>query len=72
VFSKKAIAEIWIRKHHLSGVLTQYPLDEGVYDWAISNGTFSVKKEEENLPEFIQRFSSGSQDHYHYENGNLE
>jgi hypothetical protein len=72
VFSKKEIAEIWIKKYQLSGVLTQYPLDEGVYNWAISNGSFSVKKDEEKKPEFIQRFSSGSQDHYHYEDGNLE
>jgi len=69
VFSKKEIAEAWIAKHKLSGVLTKYPVDEGVYDWSLANGTFKIKKEEQTQPAFIQRFSSASQEHYHYENG---
>jgi hypothetical protein len=72
IFTEKEIAETWIKKYRLSGILTHYPLDEGVYNWAIFNGSFSVKNEEETKPEFIQRFSSASQEHYHYENGNLE
>jgi len=69
VFSTKEIAQDWIREHGLSGLLTLYPLDQGVYDWAINNHMFSVKKESERYPEFIQRFTSASQEHYHYENG---
>ena len=38
VFSQKDIAEEWIAKHKLSGVLTEYPLDTGVYDWAVKEG----------------------------------
>jgi len=69
VFSKKEVAEIWIANHKLSGVLTKYPIDEGVYDWALANGTFKIKKEEQTKPEFIQRFSSASLEHEHYEDG---
>ncbi len=71
VFTKKEHAENWIKKYKLSGLLTLYPLDHGVYDWAIANDFFSIKKEHEKQPEFIQRFSSASQEHFHYENGEL-
>lgn len=36
VFTSIEKAEIWIDQHKLSGVLTAYPIDEGVYDWAIT------------------------------------
>lgn len=69
VFTTLAIAEVWIKKNKLSGVLTRYPLDVGVYDWAIQSGVFSAKKEEHLRPEFIGKFTSASQEHFHYENG---
>jgi hypothetical protein len=69
VFSKREIAEEWIAKHKLSGVLTKYPVDEGIYDWSLANGTFKIKKEEQTNAEFIQRFSSAAQEHDHYEDG---
>ena len=57
VFADKNIAMEWISKHKLSGVLTEYPLGQGVYDWAIVNGLFEIKKEHETSPEFIQQFT---------------
>jgi hypothetical protein len=69
VFSKKEIADAWIGKYRLSGTLTKYPVDEGVYDWSLANGSFKIKKEDQTKPEFIQRFSSASQEHYHYIDG---
>jgi hypothetical protein len=72
VFSNRENAEKWIAKYQLSGVLTLYPVDEGVYDWAIRNKFFAPKKESETAAEFIQKFSSASQEHYHYENGQLD
>jgi hypothetical protein len=33
-------AEKWIHKNRLTGTLTQYPLDVGIYDWAIDNQFF--------------------------------
>jgi hypothetical protein len=72
IFSTRELAENFIIEYKLSGVLTLYPLDQSVYDWAISNNFFSIKKDDEKTPKFIQRFSSASQEHFHYENGILE
>ncbi len=69
VFRQRATAEEWIRKHKLTGTLTLYPLDVGVYEWAIERGFFQPRREDQRAPDFIQRFSSASQEHYHYENG---
>lgn len=72
IFSKKELAEEWIKKYSLTGVLTLYPVNESVYDWAIRNGNFSPKKQEETTPDFIAGFSSASQIHFHYEDGILQ
>jgi hypothetical protein len=69
VFSKKELAEDWIKKNALTGTLTRYALDMGVYEWAISNGAFNPKRDNQKTPSFIGRFSSASQEHYHYEDG---
>lgn len=72
VFSSKENAERWICHYELSGLLTLYPIDESAYDWAIKNNLFSPSKENERSAEFIQKFTSSSQEHYHYENGKLQ
>ncbi len=69
VFTDLESAENWIKLHGLSGVLTAYPENIGVFDWAIENKFFTPKKEEHSSPEFIGKFSSASQEHYHFENG---
>lgn len=69
IFSDKDKATEWILKRELTGVLTAYPMDVGVYDWAVGENFFSPKKEHEYTSEFIQRFTSASQEHYHFENG---
>jgi hypothetical protein len=69
VFTSRESAERWIQQHGLSGTLTAYPVNVGAYDWAVDNGRFAPKGAEQRSPEFIQRFSSASQEHYHYENG---
>jgi hypothetical protein len=71
VFSSKAKAENWINQRQLSGMLTLYPLDMGVYDWSLEKNYFERKKEEHNKATFIQQFTTGCQEHYHYENGKL-
>ena len=71
VFSSRETAENWISRNKLSGLLTLYPINEGVYDWAINNKHFSPKKDVETTSEFIQKFTSANQEHYHYENGEL-
>jgi len=67
VFTTKELAEEWIDSNGVTGVLTQYPLDISAYDWCIAKGFFEPKTEEQKQPKFIQRFSSASQEHYHYE-----
>lgn len=69
VFREKSAALRWITKHRLTGTLTRYPLDIGVYDWAIENQLFKAKHDGHETPEFIARFTTASQDHYHFEDG---
>ena len=68
-FSTFDHADKWIKDNKLSGTLTQYPVDIGVHDWAVANGFFKPKRSDQNSPEFIQRFTTASQQHYHYEDG---
>jgi hypothetical protein len=72
VFSSVDRADEWIAKHGLSGVLTWYPIDVPVYEWVIAKGWWQPKKEHQTEPTFIQRFSSASAEHFHYENGSRE
>jgi hypothetical protein len=69
IFSSKERAARWIEEYKLSGMLTAYPIDEGVLDWAIRTGVFRPKGEKHTSSEFIQGFTTGGQDHVHYEQG---
>lgn len=69
VFSDRDRAEEWIMKHSLEGTLTAYPLDIGVFEWAVERGFFQPKPEKVIDSTFVGRFSSASQEHYHYEHG---
>jgi hypothetical protein len=70
LFNNLQDAEFWIEKNDATGILTKYPLDISIYDWCIENSYFKPKKEHEYSARFIQSFSSASQEHFHYENGN--
>jgi|SRR6476661_836312 len=72
LFTSLESAEAAIREFGLSGILTKYPIDTLVYPWAIENGWFKVRKPEQESAEFIGRFTSASQEHYHYEDGRRE
>ncbi len=69
VFTLREVAESWIKQHRLSGTLTAYPMDVGTYDWAIDAGFFTPRRDDQRSAEFIGRFSSASQEHYHYQDG---
>ena len=69
LFTSRETAEAWIAANKLDGVLTLYPLDTGVYEWAIATGKFTPKKEEHSLPRFIGSFTTASMAHHHYEQG---
>jgi len=72
-FVEIAVAEHWIQKHKLTGVLTAYPIDEGCFDWALRTGSVGMKdqklKEKSLDPAFVGGFTSASQAHIHFENG---
>ena len=69
VFRSLDHAERWIERHRLTGTLTLYPLDTGVYDRALAEGHFSPAQPHQATPEFIGRFTSASMEHHHYEEG---
>jgi len=69
VFARLEDAEGWIAKHELTGVLTEYPVGVGVFDWAIANGKFKPKPEKRLDAKFIGQFTTALMRHNHYENG---
>jgi hypothetical protein len=53
-------------------VLTVYPLDEGCFDWALRQDLVTGRaRERGDDAAFVGSFSSASQDHAHYQNGEL-
>ncbi|OTG80402.1 hypothetical protein [Acinetobacter sp. ANC 4648] len=71
VFSSFTLANIWIKKNYLSGVLTEYPLNQGSYDWAIEQGYFKVKSPIDRSPVFIGSFISVYQKCWHFMDGEV-
>lgn len=69
VFSNVERAERWIALHGLSGLLTEYTVGEGAYDWAVHTGHFKPRAEKTINSELISRFTSGQMKHFHYSNG---
>ena len=69
VFSDLAVAEAWIAQYFLSGVLTKYPVNEGVFDWAVKRNFFRPSAPHHQTPDFIGKFTSAVMDHYHFEGG---
>jgi hypothetical protein len=69
IFTDVDRAEQWIEQHRLTGTLTLYPVDTGIYDWAIAEGLFRPDKPHQATPGFIGRFTSASMEHHHYEDG---
>jgi hypothetical protein len=71
VFNSRAEATAWIERHKLSGVLTEYPVGVGIFDWAVANRFFTPNKPAHQEAKFIQSFTSARQTHEHYEAGEL-
>src|SRR5436190_4561121 len=69
VFTRLEIAEDWIQRHELSGLLTAYPINTGVWEWAVDHEYFVPKGPKHESSAFVGRFSSASMDHHHYEHG---
>lgn len=69
VFSSFTLAQAWIQSHYLTGILIEYPLNHGSYDWAITQGYFKLKSPIDRAPIFIGSFVSIYQKHWHFANG---
>ena len=71
-FNNKENAIEWIEKYALSGVLSEYPIDVGLYDWAIEKGYFDVKKDYQKESKFVEKFTCASINHFHFEEGKID
>jgi hypothetical protein len=69
VFAGKSEAIAWISKHKLTGLLTKYPMNVGLYDWALEMKYFEPRRDDQKTPDFIARFTCASLEHYHCEDG---
>ncbi len=68
IFSSRQKAEDWINNTGVEGILFHYPVDVSVYDFLVDAGALKITKEYQTKPRFIQKFSPGYLEHYHYEN----
>jgi hypothetical protein len=71
IFTTRSKAQTWIERNSLSGLLTEYPLDVPVIDWAIREHVYSPRPEDEEDPWIIATFTSAAQRHYHFVDGEL-
>lgn len=69
VFSSRELAERWVGERRLTGMLTRYPVDVGVYDWAVAEGLFRPSKPAHTSTTFIAGFTTAHQDHVHFVDG---
>ena len=69
VFTDRQRAISWIARRRLTGTLTEYPVDVGAYDWAVDNGYFQPRREDQRTPQFIGGFTSSRQWHAHFVDG---
>ncbi len=59
-----------IAAHKMSGMLTSYSVNETAYDYAVRSDFFQPKSTQSES--FVQNFTSASQEHYHFQNGEIE
>ena len=69
VFTAFDKATLWVATHSLSGTLTWYPLDAGVYEWVMAKGYWQQTRDYQSTPAFIQNFSSAYTGHFHFVDG---
>ena len=69
IFSSFELALDWIRNNYVTGVLTEYPLDQSCYDWALQKKYFQIKSPIDYSPIFIGRFVSVHQKFWRFLNG---
>jgi hypothetical protein len=67
IFTTREAAEKAIKKHGLACTLTEYPQDQLAYDWAVSNGHFKPTKPLHTTSQYIGKFTSADQKHFHFD-----
>lgn len=69
VFSSTDKALEWIRRHKLSGTLTEYIIDHPPYEWMQDLHGYKPEGDTETSAPFIANYSHAKQKHYHFEHG---
>ena len=69
VFSSRESAVRWVAEHRLTGMITEYPVDVGVYDWAVATGTFRPSRPLHSSSGFVGGFTTAAQEHGHFTDG---
>lgn len=69
VFESETDAAAWIARHGLTGVLTEYPVNDGCYDIAVRDGHFRPTRPHHGTAEHVAAFSPGWTRHIHFERG---
>ena len=76
IFEDIIDAESWISQNSLTGMLTEYPVNVGVFDWAEQENLVNMRPEKlaekRTDPNFIGSFTTASMNHFHYEDGKRE
>jgi hypothetical protein len=69
LFTSRCKAEEWVEENEMSGMLTTYPLNISIYDWAVQAGIWQPSKSHHHNLEFKQRFTSAALEHVPSEDG---
>ncbi len=62
-FRTLAAGDRWVRTLKPSGMLTEYPMNIGVFEWATARGVFKPRRDDQRATPFIETFSDASQAH---------
>ena len=65
-FMRKHEAETYIFENNLKCMLTKYPINMSVYDWAIQNNFWQPKNDLQKNSKFRAKFNSAYLEHDHY------
>ena len=58
-----------LARHHLTGILTEYPVGDGCYDIAVARGQFEPTKPHHGTPAHVARFSPATTQQLHVRDG---
>lgn len=59
VFADESSGLAWVARHRLSGILAKYPVGDGCYDVAVTEGRFTPTKPHHGSPAHVAGFGPG-------------